>query len=448
MTMPPRPAVVPPQPWAFPPARTAQLDNGLTVRLHHLPGQHVVSAGLLMDVPLSSEPSDREGVAGVWAASLTEGTLTHPGTSFADAVDDCGAVIEANVAFSHMQALLDVPATRLAPALGLLAESVIEPTLTDADIARHARLEAAHLTQQLATGPGAANHALRGAVIDPQYRASRGRTGLPADLTAITGPDVRGWRESTHGPRDSVLVIAGEIGDAALDEAAAAFGAWHNPDQVPVTHETPAGRPRLAHLIDRPGSVQADLRWGWFTADRRDPRWPALQLAGHALGGAHLSRLNKVLREERGFSYGVSLANVPMRTGGFSYASGAFRTEVLGEALALMPGLLDVGQSPITDAELTRARDYLIGTTPLRYATAGGVTGGVLTLLAAGLDTDQIGEQLNAYRTTTAGQASAAASELIDVTAGSLVVVGDASALEQPLRDAGWTPTIVAAETA
>ncbi len=76
------------------------------------------------------------------------------------------------------------------------------------------------------------------------------------------------------------------------------------------------------------------------------------------------------------------------------------------------------------------------------------MTGGVLALLAAGLDTDQIGEQLSAYRTTTAEQASAAASELIDVTAGSLVVVGDASALEQPLRDAGWTPTIVAAETA
>ena len=317
MTMPPRPAVVPPQPWAFPPARTAQLDNGLTVRLHHLPGQHVVSAGLLMDVPLSSEPTDHEGVAGVWAAALTEGTRTHPGTSFADAVDDCGAVLEASVGYSHVQAHLDVPATRLVPALGLLAEAITEPTLTDADVARHARLEAAHLAQQLATGPGAANHALRGAVIDPAYRASRARTGTPESLTAIAGPDVRDWRESTHGPRGSVLVIAGEIGDAALDEAAAAFGTWRNPGQASLHHEQPAGRPRIAHLIDRPGSVQADLRWGWFTTDRRDPRWPALQLASHALGGAYLSRLNKVLREERGFSYGVSLANVPMRTGGF-----------------------------------------------------------------------------------------------------------------------------------
>ncbi|MBK8463038.1 MAG: insulinase family protein [Nigerium sp.] len=448
MTMPPRPAVVPPQPWAFPPARTAHLDNGLTLRLHHLPGQHVVSVGLLMDVPLGSEPADREGLAGVWANAFTEGTRAHPGTSFADAVDDCGAAIEADVGFSHVQALLDVPATRLASALELLAEAVTAPTLTDADVARHARLDAAHLTQQLATGPGAANHALRGAVIDPAYRASRSRTGLPETLTAITGADVRAWRESTHGPRGAVLVIAGEIDDAVLDGATAAFGDWGNPAQAPAHHETPAGSARVAHLIDRPGSVQADVRWGWFTTDRRDPRWPALQLAGHALGGAYLSRLNKVLREERGFSYGVSLANVPMRAGGFSYASGAFRTEVVGEALALMPGLLDVGRSPITDAELTRARDYLIGTTPLRYATAGGVTGGVLALLAAGLDTDQVGAQLNAYRATTAEQASAAASELIDVTAGSLVVVGDAHALEQPLRDAGWTPTLVAAETA
>lgn len=446
--MPSRPAVVPPQPWAFPPARVAQLDNGLTVRLHHLPGQHVLSAGLLMDVPLTSEPAHREGVAGVWAAAFTEGTQTHPGTRFADAVEDCGAVIEASVGFGYAQALLDVPATRLAPALGLLAEAVTEPSLADADVARHARLEAAHLTQRLATGPGAANHAVRGAVIAPAYRASRSALGLPETLASITGPDVRSWRGATHGPRGSVLVIAGEIGDSALDEAAAAFGDWRNPGQATLHHETPAGRPRVVHLIDRPGSVQADVRWGWFTTDRRDPRWPALQLASNALGGAYLSRLNKVLREERGFSYGVSLANVPMRTGGFSYAGGAFRTEVVGEALALMPGLLDVAPTPITDAELIRARDYLIGTTPLHYATAGGVTGGVLTLLAAGLDTEHVGAQLEAYRTTTADQASAAASALIDVRAGSLVVVGDAQSLERPLREAGWAPTIIATEGA
>ncbi|MFT3877894.1 MAG: insulinase family protein [Propioniciclava sp.] len=446
MSTPPRPAVVPPQPWDFPAARTTCLPNGLTVRLQHLPGQHVISIGLLLDVPLTSEPAGRDGLAQVWAASFTEGTQAHPGTSFADAVEDCGAVMEAGIGYSHVQALVDVPASGLAAALTLLAEAVITPTLTDADIERHGRLEAAHLTQQLATGSGLANAALRRAVVDPSFRASRGRAGWPDDLVGVAGPDVRAWRAATHGPRGAVLVISGEFGEDALALADAAFGSWTNPEQASVHHETPAGRPRAAYLIDRPGSVQADIRWGWFTIDRTDPRWAGLQLATNALGGAYLSRLNKVLREERGFSYGVSLTSAPLRSGGISYAYGSFRTEVVGEALALMPALIDVRQAPITEAELTRARDYLIGTTPLRYATAGGVTSGVLGLLAAGLDTDHIGTQLAAYRATSADQASAAASALLDVDAGSLVVVGDASALEQPLRDAGWDPQVRTAD--
>lgn len=447
MTTPPRPPVLPPQPWSFPPAHSTRLDNGLTVRLQHLPGQHVISAGLLLDVTLSSEPAGRDGLAQVWTACFTEGTGAHPGTGFADAVEDCGAALEAGIGYSHAQALLDVPAGGLAPALRLLAEAITAPTLTDADVERHAQLEAAHLTQQLASGAGLANHALRRAVLDPAARASRGRAGRPEDLVRITGGDVRGWRETHHGPRDAVLVIAGDFGDGVLAEAAAAFGDWSNPAQAPAQHQIPAGRPNAAYLIDRPGSVQADVRWGWFTADRTDPRWAALQLATHALGGAYLSRLNKVLREERGFSYGVGLSNAPLRSGGFSYVHGSFRTEVVGEALGLMPGLLDVRSAPITDAEISRARDYLIGTTPLRYATAGGVTGGVLGLLAAGLDADYIGAQLAAYRATTADEASAAASAFIDTTAGSLVVVGDAAALEQPLRDAGWDPQTTDAGT-
>ena len=211
------------------------------------------------------------------------------------------------------------------------------------------------------------------------------------------------------------------------------------------SHEVPTGRPGAAWLVDRPGSVQADVRWGWFTIDRADPRWADLQVATNALGGAYLSRLNRVLREEKGFSYGVSLVNSALRSGGYTYTHGSFRNEVVGEALGLMPGLLDVAASPITADEVARARDFLVGTTPLRYATASGVTVGVLSLVAAGLGADHIERQLAAYRAVTPASATAVAAGLVDPTGGSLVVVGDAGALEQPLREAGWDPTIVAA---
>ena len=52
------------------------------------------------------------------------------------------------------------------------------------------------------------------------------------------------------------------------------------------------------------------------------------------MGGAFLSRLNKVLREERGYTYGVRLGFMPLRQGGSFAVQGSFRTEVVADARA------------------------------------------------------------------------------------------------------------------
>ena len=127
------------------------------------------------------------------------------------------------------------------------------------------------------------------------------------------------------------------------------------------------------------------MRLGGFGIDRSDPRWPDLHVATHALGGAFLSRLNRVLREEKGFTYGVHLANSPMRDGGLLAVAGSFRTEVVVEAVDLARELLDVTSSPITATEVADAVTYTNGVAPLRYSTASGVTDRIASLIGAGL---------------------------------------------------------------
>lgn len=441
-----RPTVQPPKPWAFPTGHVLDLANGLQVRLHHLPGQHVVSAGLVLDVPLSEEPSEREGVASVLADTLTEGTRSHPGTAFADAVEDCGAALESDTGFSHLHVLVDVPGSRLRPALELLAEAVMEPELSDADVDRQRTILLSDLDQRLATGAGMANAALRRALVAPESRASRPPNGTRTSLPTVTGEDVRAHHRVHVGPRNACLVVSGDFASSAASMVVELFGGWTNPDQPTPAHEVPQGQPRTALLVDRPGAVQADLRWGWFGIDRRDERWADLQVGVHALGGAYLSRLNRVLREEKGYSYGVGLANAPLRHGGLIWVQGSFRNDVVGDTLQLMPDLIDTLGEPLSQDEVTRAQDYLIGTSPLRYATASGVTHGVMGLLAAGLGPEHVDANLRALREVTPASASWATSQLVDPGSGTLVVVGDAGALEDAIRAAGWDPQVVSGD--
>lgn len=439
-----RPRIRRPRRWTFPEARTLTLDNGLSLLVYDRPGQYVVSAALVLDLPLTTEPPRLEGVASLVAATLDQGTASHPGTDFADAVEDCGAVIEATAFHSHTVVHLDVPGARLAQAAPLLAEAVSEPQLTDEDVDRSRRLRLARLDQVMASASDRANTGLRHALLAPRHRAQRMAGGEAATVASVTGADARAFHGRWYGPEGATLVLAGDFPDEGLDAVVDALAGWENPSQRVGQHETVSGLPRVAHLLDRPGSVQADIRWGWFSIDRTDPRWCALQLATHALGGAYLSRLNRVLREERGYTYGASLVSTPLRDGGITSTYGSFRNDVVGATLELMPGLLQVTDRPITEAEVVRARDYLIGVTPLRYATAAGLTDAVVGLLGAGLGPDFIDVQTEQWRRVTPETATAAAAEVVRPDEGTLVIVGDAGVLAPQVRAAGWEPVILA----
>lgn len=438
----PRPAIAPPPLWEFPPVTRRVLDNGVTVLVYDLPGQHVVSAGLLLPVPLNVEPRHLEGVAALTAQSLDQGTTRHSGPAFADAVEGVGAVTDAGVGFAHAEVSVDVPGSHLGAVAPLLLEMVQSPELADDDILRQRDVRIAQLHQLQARSADRAHLALRHHLIDPLYREQRLAGGEIATLSALTPDDVRAHHARWFSPRGSTLVIAGDSPAADVDAFIDTIASWHQTDTAPVDFTAPAPQAGRAMIVDRPGSVQAELRWGWFTIDRADPQWAAFQLGAHAVGGGFLSRLNKVLREELGYTYGVHLAHAPMRHAGMSYVQGSFRNEVLQPTLERLPDLLDVNRNPLTAREVTEARDYLQGVTPLRFATAAGVCDGVMSLLAANLSARFIDRQRLAWERVTADNATAATAALIRPDAGTLVIVGDADALEPQVRAAGWEPTV------
>jgi predicted Zn-dependent peptidase len=131
----------------------------------------------------------------------------------------------------------------------------------------------------------------------------------------------------------ATLVMAGDFPDDPFQVAEAALGSWQGPSRPSPEQPTPGPADQQLILIDRPGAVQADLRLGGYGIDRRDPRWADITVASYAVGGAFLSRLNAVLREEKGYTYGVRMQFSPLRSVGSFTVQGSFRTEVVVDAL-------------------------------------------------------------------------------------------------------------------
>jgi predicted Zn-dependent peptidase len=238
----------------------------------------------------------------------------------------------------------------------------------------------------------------------------------------------------------ATLILAGDFAEDPVTVAERSLGSWRNDDQRRVTIQEPAPAPRRSLLIDRPEAVQADLRFGGFGIDRLDPRWAAISIASYAMGGAFLSRLNAVLREEKGYTYGVRMNFGPLRTGGSFAVQGSFRTEVLVDALNITRDLIKVDEVPFTRQEVDDAVAFFTGVSPLRYATADGVADQAATQILAELPDDYVDRSLALLRSVTPEAATEAYRTLVDPEELTLVVVGAADQLADPLR-ASASPT-------
>jgi zinc protease len=435
----PRPSIAPAATWAFPAPRRARLSNDIELMIFDLPGQHVISGHLVLEVPLNSERRDIEGVATICARTLDEGTTRHNGEEFAELLETEGAGFGVDLSLSGAQIVLDVPASHLDRALELFADAVIEPSLADRDVNRHIQLRLAEIEQAQANPAQAASIAFRATVFEEARRAARMNGGEPETVRHVTPEEVAAFHHEHFGPAGATLILAGDFTADPMAIAERSLGSWRNDVQRQVTIEAPAPGTRRTLLIDRPGAVQADVRFGSFGIDRLDPRWAPISIASYAMGGAFLSRLNAVLREEKGYTYGVRMNFGPLRTGGSFAVQGSFRTEVLVDALATTRELITVDETPFTSQEVNDAVAFFTGVSPLRYATAEGVADQAATQVLAGLPDDYVDRSLALLRSVTPESATEAYRSIVHPDELTLVVVGDAERLAEPLRASGFT---------
>jgi predicted Zn-dependent peptidase len=117
---------------------------------------------------------------------------------------------------------------------------------------------------------------------------------------------------------------------------------------------------------------------------------------------------------------------------------GSFRTDVAAAALEEAQQLLRVDDRPFTTVEVTQAQTYFTGVSPLRYATADGVADQAATQRLLRLRDDYVDANLAALAAVTPESATAAYRSLVDPDDLTLVLVGDAAVLADPVRALGY----------
>jgi predicted Zn-dependent peptidase len=451
MDLHPQPAAGKATPWEFPVPEHGALASGLKLQRCHRPGQQVIAVEVCLDAPLDTEPDGLDGIATIMMHALAEGCGQYSAEEFAAELERCGATVGSRVDYTGARISMEVPASRLARALGLLAEALRAPTFAPSEVDRLVRNRLDEIPHELASPPRRAAKQFAAELFPDTSRMSRPREGIEDTVGRIDAASARALYEAHVRPGTATAVVVGDFAGIDLDRMLAdTLGTWTGPIAPPVA-VPPASADDTGRvvIVDRPGAVQTQLLVGRTGPDRRDAAWPALIVGTYCLGGTLTSRLDRVLREEKGYTYGVRAFAQVLRSPAAAAANGSAGTSLLAisgavdtastaPALADMQNVLRVlAAEGLTDAERDLAVQNLVLVAPLRYETAGAVAGTLADQVEQHLPDDyqaQLYKRLAATSTAAATEAVVAAFPADRLVT---VLVGDAGQISEPVQALG-----------
>jgi predicted Zn-dependent peptidase len=425
----------------------ATLPNGaelVVVEKHDLPLASVtinfVGGGY------SFEPADKLGVASFTAQMLSEGTTTKTGEQLADAQQLLGTQIAAGVAGESGSIGFTALKDKLAPALALVADMLEHPTFP-ADALERIRGRTLVALQQQKDQPNAIASNVFSKVVygdtHPYGRVVNERT-----VRAITRDDVVAFHKAYFQPGRAVITVAGDVNPADVRRVVAQqLAGWEKGGARPTFAypEPPPAHAPTIYLVDKPGAAQSVFAIGLTGPARDTPDYYALQVMNAIFGGLFQSRINHNIREVKGYSYGVSSAFAFGRGPGPFRAGGGIVTAKTDSALIeFMKEFKGArGDVPFTDDEIAQGKASLIQGLPRRFSSVEAISASVASLYVQGLPETFYNEFAKNVDAVTRDDLVRVAKKYLDVDHLNIVIVGDRSTIEAPLRATGIAPIVV-----
>ncbi len=434
-----RPPSGAPRPYRFPDFTRQGLANGLTVWLVPLPDRELVSVHLLTDAGASGEEEEQGGIAALTAQLLVTGTERLDAAAFAETTERLGIEVGSESSWDSARAGFTALGAKLDDGLALLGEMIRTPRLDEREFER---LKAERLNDilQARADPGRlADERFLAEVYAADTPYGRISAGSPDTVGVLEVASARDFHASRYAPSVANLIIAGAIDpDDALRKVERHLGDWSGTGRGHRTFEPRQRGGRRIVLVDRPGSVQSELRVGHLGINRADARYfPAMVMAA-LLGGVFGSRLNLRLREELGYTYSARCSFDPRRAAGPFTATAAVQTEVTTDAIRELLRQLDgIRTAPPEEGELAEVRDFLVGVFPLRFETTSGIAGAIEPLAIYGLPDDYWHTYRSRIEDVGPADVHAAALELVRPDEALILLTGDASRVRDELAEAG-----------
>ncbi|MBO0733803.1 MAG: insulinase family protein [Methylocapsa sp.] len=361
----------------------------------------------------AQDPPGKPGTAMLLAGLLDEGAGSYDAEGFHRALDESAIEISFSADRDMLTGRMQTLSWNADRAFTLLRLAVTEARLDEEPFERVRGQIAASLKREINDPDFVAGRRFR-ALAYPGHPYGRPVRGELASLPGLTRTGLVAMRSSMFARDNLKIAAVGAIEAATLGcRLEDVFGSLpQKPELVPVAEAALSGTgTRHVEVIDLP---QSAIRFGREGLARKDPDFIAATVLNHILGGGIFSaRLFREVREKRGRAYSISSQLVTHDHAALFFGSTSTKNERAADSLAIIENeILDLSENGPTEDELDNAKQYLIGSYPLRFDTSTRIASQLTALQMEGFGIEYLDERNRLIAAVTLEDARRAAERL------------------------------------
>jgi len=351
------------------PKRTV-LNSGMVLLTSEQRALPMVSIELLIDAGSRHEPANQAGLANLTSKLLTYGTQKRSAVQISETLDFMGASLAAGCGEDVATVSMTILKKDLAAGLDLLAEILTQTNFPQAEIDRQKQAVIASIRAR-EEDPGAVAATAFAAALFPKSPYGRPVEGTEASVKGLQQKSLQEFFARYYRPNRAIIAVVGDVAEQEIAQALnKAMKGWSKgaPGTKPSA-PAEVGKPQLVQV--KKDLTQANIVLGHNGVVRGNPDYYAIQVMNYILGGGGFSsRAMDAIRNERGLAYSVySYFGAEKSHGAFQFVMQT-KNETAAEAIRIAKEeMRRMREQPVSEQELNDAKDYLIGSFPLRFDT-------------------------------------------------------------------------------
>ena len=420
----------------FPTISDNVLDNGLEVVVIEQPNMPIISLDVYFAGGSTAAPQDLPGLAGMTGDLISRGTATRSAQDIAGAIEQVGGAVGSGAGGDSISLGVFALIEDADLAFELLADMTLNANFPENEVERERTERISALEANLAE-PGFVAGRTFGRLLYEGHPYGNATTF--ESLEAITRDDIVAFYESRRQPHNAVLIIAGAIStEEGLAYAEQHFADWEGNAAAVEYPALPEHSESRIFLVDRPGSTQANFIMGNIGIQGASLDYFPARVTNYVLGGTFTSRLVQNIREEKGYTYSIGSGfSFPADMGRF-VVSAAVRNDVIAPTLEeVFKEIERIQTEALTDEEINNARDGIVGGFVFGLETYQDFVESVASYKIRGVELDRLNRWLGYIKDVSTQDVLDIANTYIQPDKFIIVVVGDASVIQEQLETMG-----------